>query len=275
MKGFLILLLYIQALSCYALSSSQVTISRSTAPFFILDSNNPCNAGPRAAYVGVKIVNNSSTDTLFNVFIKLDSISGNTGFRLLGPNDSVENVGRILPRDSVTGYFYVKYPCTHNLTANYFFKVGNNVAGTVAFGTSIFTRSSISANAGGQLVSQKIGYYDALGTILADTVLYEFGNVQSGDEITLQPNGDTTFRATRIRLLNSQVIYSDIPAAVPVGTRDKLYFISPQSYGGSGKLVRVVYFFLNHLYNDSTSFFPYAGLTSGSTNFRHENHYCI
>lgn len=273
MKNIFSLLL--MAVSCYvhALSGGQVTVKHATSPFYILDSNTPCSAGPRAAYVCIKVINNSTTDTLYNVYVMLDSIAGNSGFKLLGPTDSIENIGRVLPRDSGSAYFYMRYPCTHNLTANYYFKVGDMVSGTVAFNTSLYTRSSISANAGGLLVSQNVAYLDALGTVITDTVTYEFGNVQKDDEINIQPNGDTLFKAGYVRLLNSQVITSDIPNAVPVGAKDRLYFVSPTNYGGSGNRVKVVYYYLNHLYNDSTTFRPYAGLTSGSTNFKYSGNY--
>ena len=268
-------ILFSNAIFAFALSSGQANVSMSTAPFYILDSNTPCASGPRAAYIGIKVTNLSSTDTLYNVNVKLDSIVGNSGFKFLGGTDSVTVIGQILPSSSRVAYFYMQYSCTHSLTANYFFKISNNQSGVLQFNSQVYTRSSISAGTGGQLVSQTLGFYDVLGSIIVDTVTYEYGNIGKDDEFILQPNGDTLFTAGQVRLLNMKVLSSDIPNVIPVGTVDKFWFIAPTSPGGagSGNQVKVVYFYVNLLYNDSITFYPYAGATSGSTNFKYSSNY--
>ncbi len=260
--------------SVFALTGGQVTITRTTAPFFMLDSNNPCTSGPRAAYIGIKIKNISATDTLFGLQVRLDSIQGNSLFKLIGPADSSLNTSKILPGDSSTTYFYVQYPCTHALTATFYFKISDNKSGTVSFNTSIITRSSISANAGGQILSNKVVYYDALGTIIIDTVVYSFGNIQSGDEIEMQPNGDTSFKADRVILLNAKIIASAVNG-LTVGTIDKLYFVPTSGTGGSTNNVTMVFYYKNSLLNGSTQLNPYSGTTSGATNFKYTGNFGI
>jgi hypothetical protein len=258
------------SVSAFALTGGQVTITRATAPYFISDSNN--GAGPRAAYIGVKIRNTSATDTLFGIQIGLDSIVGNSLFRLIGPADSTLIAGKLNPLDSSVTYFYVKYPINHALTATFHFNISDNKSGTVSFNTSITTRSALSSNAGGLLISNKIAYYDALGTILHDTVIYQFNNVQVGDEIEFQPNGDTLFKADKVQLLNC-IVVSSMLSSVPAGTKDKLYYVAASGTGGSGNTVKVVYSYKNLLFNDSTTLNPYAGTTSGASNYKFSGNY--
>ena len=51
----------------YALDSLQVKVELATAPLFTLDSNKPCEEGPSAAHVGIRLINTTSNDTLSNV----------------------------------------------------------------------------------------------------------------------------------------------------------------------------------------------------------------
>jgi hypothetical protein len=260
--------------SVFALTDSLVTLKRTTAPFFILDSNTPCASGPRAAHIGIKIINKSATDTLFGLQIRLDSIVGDSRFKLIGPADSSLNSGRLLPRDSSTTYFYVKYPCTKDLPATFYFKISDKRSGFVRFNTTVATRSSISANAGGDVISHKLAYHDALGTILVDTVVFSFGNIQTGDELELQPCGDTTFNADKVILLNTKILASAV-TGLTVGTQDKLYFIAPSNSGGSNNYVTMVFYFKNSLFSDNTKLNPYSGTTSGSSNFKYTSNFGV
>lgn len=79
---------------------------------------------------------------------------------------------------------------------------------------------------------KKLGFYDVLGSIIVDTVTYEFGNIGRDSEFVFQPNGDTLFKASQVRLRTMKVLSSNIPNVVPVGATDTFYFIAPTTPGG-------------------------------------------
>lgn len=255
----------------HALTSGQVGIVRTTSPQFTLDSNKPCTDGPRAAYVGIKITN-TGVSVLKDLRLELSAMSG-AGFTLLGPLDSGVYLGRLSPGESRTAYFYFKYPCILNRTLSLTFLASDDQSGTISMNTSVVTRSMISANAGGLIAGRSTSYTTIPGSLLSDTITYEFGNVQKDDEIEFQPNGDTLFLADELQLINCKVISSDIPNAIPVDTADQLYFISPTNYSGSNNYVKVVFYYIYKLRSSSTIIRPYAALTSGSSNMKYTGNF--
>ncbi len=262
----------------FALGGSQVSVTRSTAPFFMLDSNKPDVDGPHAAHVGIK-VRNTSGGQLNQVYVKITALtkSGTASASLgyIGTSDSIQWVGKLGSSDTGIAYFYIKYPgnTAFNDTIKLTVAVGDSASGTVTFQTQIILRSSISANAGGLLVSRTLSTFRHVGTLVTDTVTYSYGNVQTGDELTLYPCGDTTFKAGSFQLINAQVLSSAV-ASVNVGTRNTLYFVATATTGGSGNQIKMVYYYLNKMVaGDSTIIAPYAGLTSGNINFKYSSNF--
>ena len=92
------------------------------------------------------------------------------------------------------------------------------------------------------LYSRSVGTADVLGSIMTDTVTYDFGNIsKSGDNVSFNPNGDSLFRADDLLLVGSEVSYSAMPLIVPVGVKNQLYFINDTGkYTGTSHLIIVI-----------------------------------
>lgn len=259
--------LLLQASLAFCLSSGQITLSNGTGPYFYADDGN-CGSSevPQAAYLVVNVENTSSSDTLFNVKVKLTSISNTAdGFKMLSfQDDSTYTIPRILPDSSVGAYFYIQYPCNKNKSCTFGFTLSDADAGTVSYNTAMSTQDIGPAGAGGDIVSQSIAGIDALGILVADTVTYEFGNYNGG-EMFFQPSGDTLFPTNDLELIGSEIISSAFGSCGPkAGDRNTLYYNAGSGCGaGSGNLVKVVYYYLSSLFNDTAAFKPYAGMKSG------------
>ena len=251
-----------------ALTSGQVTISNGSGPYFYADDGN-CGSSevPQAAYIVVNVLNTSSTDTLYNVAVKMTSNSNlAAGFKLLShTDDSTYVIPRILPSSSIGSYFYVQFPCTKNLSSTFGFTLSDANGGAVSFNTSISTQDVSPAGAGGDIISQSIAGIDALGILVADTVTYEFGNYNGG-EMYFQPSGDTLFPAGKMELIGSEVLSSPFSSCggPTAGDKNTLYYNVGSGCGaGSGNEVKVVYYYLSSLFNETATFKPYAGMKSG------------
>lgn len=258
----------LSATNAHGLTSGQVTVSNGSGPYFYADDGN-CGSSevPQAAYIVVNVLNTSSTDTLFNVAVKMTSNSNlASGFKLLShTDDSIYVIPRILPSTSVGAYFYVQYPCTKNLSSTFGFTLSDNNGGAVTFNTSISTQDVGRASAGGDIISQSIAGIDALGILIADTVTYEFGNYNGG-EMYFQPSGDTLFPTDELELIGSEVLSSPFSSCSGPTTGDKntLYYNAGSGCGaGSGNQVKVVYYYISSLFNETANFKPYAGMKSG------------
>ncbi|MFN0202461.1 MAG: hypothetical protein ACKVTZ_13130, partial [Bacteroidia bacterium] len=245
----------------FALNSTAITIERSTAPSFTTDSNNPCTDGPRAAYVGFKVTNVSAT-TQTNLSISLTAFSPAT-CALAGGQAATQYIGALAPNESDVIYWYVTYPCVHNTACTLTATASNKEPGTKTFTTTITTKSSISANAGGLINTTFVGAGAVIGQIIPFTVTYAFGNANVGDEYNIQPAGNLSFDAQTFQLVNTEIISSVIPN-ITAGDRDKLFYTGGLK-NGSSNLVTVRYFFQVKKSNSpGTSARPYAVQTSGN-----------
>ncbi|MFN0199941.1 MAG: T9SS type A sorting domain-containing protein [Bacteroidia bacterium] len=276
---FPFLLLFVFASNLFALNSNQVLITRTTSPNFNDDSNNACstsgNTGPHAAYVGFKI-QNTSTDTLRDITLNLGNFVTTptaAGLALGGGQMATQYVGKLVPNASDVVYWYVAYPCNkNNIACGMTLTAKDKNVGNVTFNTTITTRSSISANAGGLIYDTQIEASNILGGINTFTVTYSFGGVQTNEEFNMQPTGNIDFRADAFQLVNAEIISSQVPG-IAVGVTDKLYFVANANKGGSGNLVKIKYYFQNRLPDAATSLLPYAVQTSGNTNIKYTGNY--
>lgn len=250
----------------YALDSLQVKVELATAPLFTLDSNKPCEEGPSAAHVGIRLINTTSNDTLSNVEVFISSYSDTTRLKLLGPLDSTVIIGDLNPGDTGVAYFYFTFPCDYNIASTFNFSISDDDTNTVSASTVVTTKSMQSAAAGGNLISRSVGTADVLGSIMTDTVTYDFGNIsKSGDNVSFNPNGDSLFRADDLLLVGSEVSYSAMPLIVPVGVKNQLYFINDTGkYTGTSHLIIVIYYYVNKIATGTTVIAPYAYNQSGN-----------
>lgn len=252
----------------YSQSLKDVSVSLASGPYLYADDGN-CGGSevPLAAYIVLNLSSSSSTDTLLNIKVKLDSISNDSmGFKLLSDqSDSIYTVARLLPLDSSGAYFFVQHPCNKGISCTFYFKV--YTPDTTLYYNAVITTEDIQpAAAGGDIIAQAIVGLDVLGILIADTVTYEFGNY-NGDDVFFQPSGDTLFPVDRLELIGSKVISSPFGSCgLANGDKNILYSFDPGSGcgAGSGNQVKIVYFYVSSLYNETAVFKPYAGMRSGS-----------
>jgi hypothetical protein len=249
-----------------ALSSGDITITNGTGPHFYSDDGN-CGSSevPTAAYLSVN-VENTGSDTLWSVAVKLTSISNSVdGFNLLSnTDDSTITISRILPGETQGAFFYVEYPCVKNRSTDFNFVISDNQTGTVNYQTSMTTLDIQPANAGGDILNQVVVGLDLMGILIADTVTYEFGNYNGG-HMVFQPSGDPNFPADQMELIGNKIVASDFSGCgLTSGTTNVLYFNNATGCGaGSGNEVKVVYYYINSLFNDTAVFKPYSAMKSG------------
>jgi hypothetical protein len=162
-----------------ALDTTEVSVSLGSGPYFYADFGNCATRDvPRAAYVTINVENLSSTDTLYNIDVKLDSMSNTSnGFGLLSyRDDSTYRIPRILPNSTVGAFFYVQFPCSGTFATELDFSLTDTSATSVSFEATITTTDVGRASAGGDVITQSIAGIDAQGIIVVDTVTYSFGN---------------------------------------------------------------------------------------------------
>lgn len=248
-----------------ALDPNHFTITRVSAPYFVVDGNSPTTL--TKAYVGFEVKNTSAT-TYSNLLLTVTSIGTSvTGqnYTILSPTSNKVVVGTLAPGASKVCFFFVQYPASVTPQATFNLSLSDATATGKTAAIVIRNRSSISANAGG-LATQSFLNQDALGGILVDTITYAVGNSQNGDELDFQVAVATQFDPTKMQLIDTRVVASTVPG-VPVGATDSLYFISGN--GSNGATVRIAWRFRITSYNFTNYILPYAGATSGSTNYKY------
>jgi hypothetical protein len=255
------------ALNASALDPAHFTITRVSAPYFIVDGNSPATINK--AYVGFEVTNNSNsavtyTGLKFTISSIGTSVAGQN-YAVVSPASGMMNIGTLAPGASKVCYFFVSYPAQTAPQATFNIVVSDNTAGSKAQSFVIRNRSSISANAGGTATQTFINQ-DIIGGIITDDVTYVVGNVQNGDENDFQVSVAAQFDPSKMTLLSTKVIASSVPG-IPAGSTDSLYFLSGN--GSNGATVTVRWTFRISGYNFTSYILPCAGATSGSTNYKY------
>jgi uncharacterized repeat protein (TIGR01451 family) len=261
------LILIVFSAKAFALDPNHFTITRISAPYFIVDGNSPATI--TQAYVGFEVRNNSNSAVTYSA-LRFSIVSIGTSvvgqnYSITSPASGIINVGTLAPGESKVCYFYVTYPANVTPQATFNVQLSDNTASSKTQSFVIRNRSSISANAGGT-ATQSISNQDLIGGIIADDVTYVVGNVQSGDENDFQVAVSPQFDPTKITLLSTSVIASSVPG-IPVGATDSLYFISGN--GSNGATITIRWTFRISSFNFTTFLLPCAGATSGSTNYKY------
>lgn len=253
-----------------ALSAGQVSIALVSGPWFVNDSNT-CSggAGPHAAYVVFRVTNTSG-GTLTNLQAGLSGLNAN--FQLAGGQVITQYIGTLANNVARDVYWYVSYPCTMDLANTFTVTVVDGSPGSVSSSASVYTRSNISASAGGDLFNSMLGPGYVLGQIIPYTVTYDFGNI-TNDALTFQPAGNQAFNAGCFQLTAAEVISISPPGTftgVAVGNRD-LYYSNVRA-SGSNNYLTVAYSILYRCNGISTSATPYASSGSG-TQYKYTSNY--
>lgn len=251
----------------FALDPTHFTITRVSAPYFIIDGNSPATI--TNAYVGFEVKNNSNSATTYpNLKFTITSIGTSVvgqNYSLVSPATGIVNVGTLAPGETKVCFYYVSYPASVTPQATFNVTLSDNTASSKTTSFVIRNRSSISANAGGT-ATQTFTNQDLIGGLVLDEVTYAVGNVQNGDESDFQVAVSTQFDPTKITLLHTQVISSTVPGIV-AGSTDSLYFITGN--GSTGATVTIRWTFRITGTNFTTYLLPCAGATSGSTNYKY------
>src|SRR5688572_4201142 len=262
MKTFFTLVLTFFSVTVFALDPNHFTITRISAPYFIVDGNSPATI--TKAYVGFEVKNNSNSATVYSglkfTITSIGTSVAGQNYSIVAPATGIVNVGTLAPGESKLCYYYIAYPANVTPQATFNVQLMDNTAGIKTQSFIIYNRSSISANAGGT-ATQTFSNQDIIGGLVTDDVTYVVGNVQSGDENDFQVAVSAQFDPTLITLLGTQVIASAVPG-IPLGTTDSLYFITGN--GSNGATITIRWTFRITGTNFTTYLLPCAGATSGN-----------
>jgi uncharacterized repeat protein (TIGR01451 family) len=267
MKKIFTLFAFLYSLQALSLDPNHFTVTRISAPYFIVDGNSPTSI--TKAYVGFEVTNNSnSTVTYTSLRFYINSISTSVAgqnYSVAAPLSGITNIGTLAPGQSKVCYYYVAYPANVTPQATFNVELKDNTVSSKTQSFIIRNRSSISANAGGT-ATQTFSNQDLIGGLITDDVTYVVGNVQNGDENDFQVAVSTQFDPTKISLLGTQVIASSVPG-ISVGTTDSLYFITGN--GSNGATITIRWTFRITGFNFTNYLLPCAGATSGATNYKY------
>jgi len=254
------------SLQAFSLDPNHFTITRISAPYFIVDGNAPTTV--TTAYVGFE-VRNTSAVTYSGLVFSVSSIGTSVvgqNYTVISPVSRQVVVGTLAPNASKVCYFYVSYPANTTPVASFNVRLNDATATDKAQSFSIRNRSSISANAGG-IATQAFANQDALGGLIVDTVTYTVGNVRNGDESDFQVAVSSSFDPTKMELISTSVVQSSVPG-IPLGATDSLYYVTGN--GNTGATIRVVWRFRIKSFGFTNFLLPCAGSTSGATNYKYQ-----
>jgi len=181
------------------------------------------------------------------------------------PSDGIFQVGTLAPGESKTVYLYIQYPIGVTATATYNYTLSAaSPLGSYSSSFTTISRTAISANAGG-LATLTIINQNQVGGIIEVLVNYTLGNVQSNDECDFQPTVSPLHDPTLFKLISTEITASNV-SGPNVGIKDSLYFRTGN--GGSSTALTIKYIFRITSANSSLYILPYAGSTSGNTNYK-------
>jgi len=252
----------------FALSSGDLTFTLVT-PFLAQDSNNSCAAGPKASYIEILVTNPAGgTGSLSNLTANLSAFAGAAGVTLDSGESGTRYIGTLADGAKFPLYFYVNYPCQAGsnppaITSTFTVTVSDGVTASLVSGTqTLTTRSEISANAGGQVLSSTIGPGAVVGQIIPMTVTYDFGNPGGAQVAMIQPAGNVSFNSDCFRLMSVDISsVTGFTAGLTAAADDQLYFTAVN--GAASNTATVIYYFKMLCAGASTTANPFSDLTSG------------
>ncbi len=244
-----------------------VSITMISSPDLTLDSNKPNTEGPQAAYVAFRIANTSGAQ-LTNLRVTLGGFANgiNLGGTSSGnPQRATQYVGTLAAGASKVVYWFVEYPTTFNVSATLTATVVDDTPGSTVGSGTVATKSMLSAQAGGTLVSSLLGAGAVVGQTITSDIQYEYGGANVGETYNLQPTGGRGFPAGCFQLTRMEVVSSAVttsPSAA-VGAVDRPYFAATSQQTGSGFRITIRYFFKYLCAGVTTTTRPYGNGFSG------------
>ena len=237
-----------------------VSVTMTSSPDLTLDSNQPCTAGPTAAYVAYRVTNTSGAP-LTNLTATLSGFSN--GIVLSGGQAATQYVGALAAGASRVLYWFVSYPCTFGNAATLTVSVSDGTGGATAGSGTVRTYSMISAQAGGVLVSGVLGAGAVVGQTIHLDVTYDFGGADVGTTYNLQASGNPAFRADCFQMVGSAIVASNI-LAIPAGTTNREYFTASAKQTGPNQQATIRYFFKYLCAGVTSQTRPYSNQLSGT-----------
>ncbi len=244
-----------------------VSVAMVSAADLTLDSNNPCT-GPQATYVAFRVTNTSGT-TQTNLRAGIAGFSG--GITLAGGQAASQYVGTLAAGASRNVYWFVTYPCSFGISATLTVSVSDASPGSVSGSGTVTTKSMISAQAGGVLVSGLLGPGAVVGQTIHLDVTYDFGGADVGTTYDLQPVGNTSFNAGCFQMVGSLVTTSNI-VAIPSGTSNRQYFTATAKQTGNGQQATIRFYFKYLCAGVVSTARPYSNQLSG-TQLKYSSNY--
>lgn len=246
-----------------------VSVAMVSAADLTLDSNQPCT-GPQATYVAFRVTNTSGT-TQTNLRAGITGFAG--GITLAGGQAASQYLGTLAAGATRNVYWFVTYPCSFGVTATLAVSVTDASAGSVTGSGTVTTKSMISAQAGGVLVSGLLGPGAVVGQTIHLDVTYDFGGADVGTTYDLQPVGNTSFAASCFQMVGSEVTASNI-LAIPTGaaSRNKQYFVASAKQTGNGQQATIRYYFKYLCAGVTSTARPYSNQLSG-TQLKYSSNY--
>lgn len=225
----------------------------------LLDSNQCPAKGPTAAYLG-GVITNTGPATVNNIVVTASGFNANV--YLAGGQQASQSIGSLGVGESIGVYWFVGYSCADGATATINAAISSSL-GNQSSNVSVTLKKSLSANAGGNVLSAVLGPGAVVGQTVYFDAVYDFGGTAAGDEYYLQPSGGQTFNAACFRLVGSQIVSSNLNAAT-VGTTNRFYFVQPNRQSGNNYTIGVRYSFQYRCAGTSSTARPYADQTSGT-----------
>ena len=238
----LVITLALAALPAHiALGACPTTLSLTLLndPYLLVDSNNPAS-GPQVTVAHATITNTGAA-TAYDVYMYVGNgiapgtfAVGSDGQKLsmLGSvADATRFIGNLVPGESKTVYWMLKYPLTNGKTYPMTIWASNS-AGCFVQGSHTFTtQSTISAAANKMLGTVTLNPPDGqvhVGNILTVTVTgFNFGVIGQSGDAWFQPVGNSDFNPDQFRLIKTEAYIHSLAGAcgypsMPV--YDRLYF---------------------------------------------------
>lgn len=244
-----------------------VSVAMVSAPDLTLDSNRPCT-GPQATYVAFRVTNTSGA-VQTGLRASIAGFAG--GITLSGGQAASQYVGALAAGASRNVYWLVTYPCSFGVTATLTVSVTDATPGAVTGSGTVTTKSMISAQAGGVLVSGLLGPGAVVGQTIHLDVTYDFGGADVGTTYDLQPVGNTSFNAGCFQMVGSLVTASSI-LAIPAGTANRQYFTASAKQTGPGQQATIRFYFKYLCAGVTSSARPYSNQLSG-TQLKYSSNY--
>jgi uncharacterized repeat protein (TIGR01451 family) len=149
--------------------------------------------------------------------------------------------------------------------------VTDGTAGSVTASGTVTTKSMISAQAGGVLVSGLLGAGAIVGQTIHLDVTYDFGGADVGTTYDLQAVGNSNFAASCFQMVGSTVTSSNI-LAIPANTPNKQYFTATAKQTGNGQQATIRYYFKYLCAGMTSTARPYSNQLSG-TQLKYSSNY--